>query len=81
MPAAEESPVTLPIRCSLDTAPSHVRNVAIADYLAKLQDATGGRITSEIFASGQLYPDLNVGKAPITNSTRMISRMVPTVMA
>ena len=61
----------LKIRCSLDTAPSHVRNVAIADYLAKLQDATGGRITSEIFASGQLYPDLNVGKALLQGQVDM----------
>ena len=53
----------LKIRVSLDTAPSHVRNVSFADFLKKVEVATGGRITSEIFPSGQLYPDLNVGKA------------------
>jgi len=61
----------LKIRVSLDTAPSHVRNVSIADFLAKLEAATGGQITSEIFASGQLYPDLNVGKALLQGQVDM----------
>ena len=41
----------LKIRCSLDTAPSHVRNVSIVDYLGKLEQASGGKITSEVFHS------------------------------
>jgi C4-dicarboxylate-binding protein DctP len=53
----------LKLRCSLDTAPSHVRNVSIVDYLRKVEDATGGQVTSEVFHSGQLYADLNVAKA------------------
>ena len=61
----------LKIRCSLDTAPSHVRNVSIVDYLTKLQDATGGRITSEVFHSGQLYADLNVAKALLQGQVDM----------
>jgi C4-dicarboxylate-binding protein DctP len=36
----------LKIRCSLDTAPSHVRNISVVDYLKKLEDASGGKITS-----------------------------------
>ena len=44
----------LKIRCSLDTAPSHVRNVSVVDYLKKVEAATGGKITGEVFASGQL---------------------------
>jgi C4-dicarboxylate-binding protein DctP len=55
--------VALKIRCSLDTAPSHVRNVSIVDYLRKVEDATGGEVTNEVFHSGQLYADLNVAKA------------------
>jgi TRAP-type C4-dicarboxylate transport system substrate-binding protein len=61
----------LKIRCSLDTAPSHVRNVSIADYLKKVEAATGGKITSEIFPSGQLFPDLNVGKALLQGQVDM----------
>jgi TRAP-type transport system periplasmic protein len=61
----------LKIRCSLDTAPSHVRNVSIADYLKKVEAATGGKITSEIFASGQLFADLNVAKALLQGQVDM----------
>ncbi|MEA2778290.1 MAG: TRAP-type transport system periplasmic protein [Acetobacteraceae bacterium] len=53
----------LKLRVSLDTAPSHIRNVSIVDYLKKVEAASGGKLTSEVFHSGQLYPDLNVGKA------------------
>ena len=53
----------LKLRCSLDTTPSHVRTISIVDYLRQLETATGGKIVSEVFHSGQLYPDVNVGKA------------------
>jgi C4-dicarboxylate-binding protein DctP len=61
----------LKIRCSLDTAPSHPRNIAIVDYLGKLKDATGGQIDNEVFASGQLYPDLQVAKALLQGQVDM----------
>jgi C4-dicarboxylate-binding protein DctP len=61
----------LKIRCSLDTAPSHVRNVSIVDYLDKVKDATGGQVSSEVFHSGQLYPDLNVAKALLQGQVDM----------
>lgn len=61
----------LTIRCSLDTAPSHVRNVSIVDYLNKVKDATGGQISSEVFHSGQLYADLNVAKALLQGQVDM----------
>ncbi|HVY13904.1 MAG TPA: TRAP transporter substrate-binding protein DctP [Rhodopila sp.] len=61
----------LKIRCSLDTAPSHVRNVSIVDYLGKVKDATGGQIDSEVFHSGQLYPDLQVAKALLQGQVDM----------
>jgi C4-dicarboxylate-binding protein DctP len=59
------------LRCSLDTAPSHIRNVSIVDYLKKVEDASGGKITSEVFHSGQLYADLNVGKALLQGQVDM----------
>ncbi|HEX3573978.1 MAG TPA: TRAP transporter substrate-binding protein DctP [Rhodopila sp.] len=61
----------LKIRCSLDTAPSHVRNVSIVDYLKKVEDATGGKITSEVFHSGQLFADLNVARALLQGQVDM----------
>ncbi len=59
------------LRCSLDTAPSHVRNVSIADYLKKVEKAATGAITSELFPSGQLYADLNVAKALLQGQVDM----------
>jgi C4-dicarboxylate-binding protein DctP len=67
--ARGEAPIRL--RCSLDTAPSHVRNVSIADYLEKVEKATGGAVTGEIFASGQLFADLNVDKALLQGQVDM----------
>ncbi len=59
------------LRCSLDTAPSHGRNVAIGDYLGKLEAASKGRLKPEIFASGQLFADLNVTKALVQGQVDM----------
>jgi len=61
------------LRCSLDTAPSHPRNRAIVDYLEKLDEASKGKIKSEIFHSGQLFADLNVTKALIQGQVDMAS--------
>ncbi len=67
--ASADEPLRL--RCSLDTAPSHGRNVSITDYLQKVEQATGGRIKGQVFSSGQLYPDLEVGKALIQGQVEM----------
>jgi len=61
MSAAAEEPLVL--RCSLETVPSHGRNIAIRDYLGKIEAAAQGRIKTQLFESGQLFPDLQVGKA------------------
>jgi C4-dicarboxylate-binding protein DctP len=61
----------LHLRCSLDTAPSHVRNVSIVDYLSKVEKATGGKVTGEVFHSGQLFADLNVSKALLQGQVDM----------
>jgi C4-dicarboxylate-binding protein DctP len=61
----------LKIRCSLDTVPSHVRNVSVVDYLRKVEDATGGQVTGEVFHSGQLFADLNVAKALLQGQVDM----------
>lgn len=67
--ARGDNPIKL--RCSLDTAPSHVRNVSIVDFLQKVEAATGGQVVGEVFHSGQLYPDLNVGKALLQGQVDM----------
>jgi len=59
------------LRCSLDTAPSHGRNKAMADYLAKLEAASGGRIKTELYQSGQLFADLDVSKALIQGQVEL----------
>ncbi|MDT7950053.1 MAG: TRAP transporter substrate-binding protein DctP [Acetobacteraceae bacterium] len=51
------------MRASLDTSPTHARTIAVADYLKKLQDASGGRIQTELFSSAQLFRDRDVVKA------------------
>ncbi|HEY3793376.1 MAG TPA: TRAP transporter substrate-binding protein DctP [Bradyrhizobium sp.] len=61
----------LRLRCSLDTAPSHLRNVSMKDYLGKVEAASNGKIKTELFESGQLYPDLEVGKALIQGQLEM----------
>jgi C4-dicarboxylate-binding protein DctP len=63
----------LKLRCSLDTAPSHPRNVAIVDYLAKVEKASNGEIKTEVFHSGQLFPDLQVSKALLQGQVEMAS--------
>src|SRR6185312_8826376 len=67
--ARADEPLTL--RCSLDTAPSHLRNVSVADYLKKLKAASGGKIKTELFNSGQLFADLNIAKALIQGQVEM----------
>jgi C4-dicarboxylate-binding protein DctP len=61
----------LKLRVSLDTAPAHLRNVSFKDYLGKVEAASSGRIKSELFESGQLFPDLEVGKALIQGQVEM----------
>jgi TRAP-type C4-dicarboxylate transport system substrate-binding protein len=70
-PAIVRAADPIRLRISLDTSPTHLRNVSFKDYLAKLEAAAGGRIKSEIFESGQLYPDLEVGKALIQGQVEM----------
>lgn len=73
LPAISRARAADPIRlrCSLDTAPSHGRNVVIGDFLDKVQAESGGRIKTELFASGQLFADLNVTKALVQGQVDM----------
>jgi TRAP-type C4-dicarboxylate transport system substrate-binding protein len=66
---AADEPLLL--RCSLDTSPTHLRNVSLKDYLGKVEAATGGKIKTQVYDSGQLFPDLQVGKALIQGQVEM----------
>jgi C4-dicarboxylate-binding protein DctP len=67
--ARAEAPLRL--RVSLDTAPSHGRNISIADYLKKVETDSNGRIKTELFSSGALFADLNVAKALVEGQVEM----------
>src|SRR5882757_3170921 len=67
--AAAYAPLVL--RCSLETPPSHTRNAIIRDYLRKIESAAGGQINTLLFESGQLFPDLQVGKALLQGQVEM----------
>ncbi len=59
------------LRCSLDTEPSHARNAAFRDFLAKLETASNGQIKTRLFESGTLFPDLQVVKALVQGQVEM----------
>jgi TRAP-type C4-dicarboxylate transport system substrate-binding protein len=59
------------LRCSLDTVPTHTHNATVRDYLAKVEAAAGGRIRMQLYESGQLFPDAQVGKALLQGQIEM----------
>jgi TRAP-type C4-dicarboxylate transport system substrate-binding protein len=67
--ATADEPLVL--RCSLETVPSHARNVTIRDFLGKIEAAAHGRIKTQLYESGQLFPDLQVGKALLQGQIEM----------
>src|SRR5499427_3419336 len=67
--AAADEPLLL--RCSLETAPAHTRNAVVRDYLGGIEKASGGKIRTQLFESGQLFPDLQVGKALLQGQVEM----------
>ncbi|MBO0739394.1 MAG: TRAP transporter substrate-binding protein DctP [Alphaproteobacteria bacterium] len=67
---AQAAPMQL--RMSLDTAPSHPRNVAFRDFLSKIEKASDGQIETKLFESGSLFPDLQVVKALVQGQVEMV---------
>jgi TRAP-type C4-dicarboxylate transport system substrate-binding protein len=68
---AARADTSLILRCSLETAPSHTRNAVVRDYLGKIETAAAGKIKTQLFESGQLFPDLQVGKALLQGQVEM----------
>ncbi|HZK92550.1 MAG TPA: TRAP transporter substrate-binding protein DctP [Stellaceae bacterium] len=62
----------LVMRVSLDTVPSHPRNIAFHDFLPKVEKASDGRIQTKLFESGSLFPDLQVSKALVQGQVEMV---------
>ena len=60
------------MRVSLDTVPSHPRNVAFHDLLPKIEAASNGQIQTKLFESGSLFPDLQVVKALVQGQVEMV---------
>lgn len=48
---------------TLDTPPTHVRNLYVARFAEALTERSGGELTVEIFDSGQLYSSRDSGRA------------------
>jgi TRAP-type transport system periplasmic protein len=66
-----EAADAIELRCSLDTAPSHPRNVAFREFLAKIEAASDGQVKTKLFESGTLFPDLEVVKALVQGQVEM----------
>jgi len=67
-----EAAAPMQLRMSLDTAPSHPRNVAFRDFLGKIEKASDGQIQTKLFESGSLFPDLQVVKALVQGQVEMV---------
>ena len=63
IPPARAEDTKFHLRCSVDTSATHGRTVYVGEYLKELEKASGGRIETELFHSGQLYRDRDIGKA------------------
>lgn len=74
----------IPFRISLNTGPNHVRNIALEEFVTKLQERTKGKLDVQVFPSAQLFKGPDVPKALAQGSIEMgvpiilyISRVVP----
>ena len=66
---ARADPIKL--RASVDTGPGHGRTISIADFLKKLEAASQGEITCQLFDSGQLFADRDVIEALVVGRVEM----------
>ncbi len=63
MLAAGASAETVKLRASLDTTAVHIRTKSVGLYLDAVKSRSKGTIETELYHSGQLFKDANVGKA------------------
>ena len=69
--ANAQAATPLLLRCSLDSPPSHPRNIDLRDFLSRIEHASGGAVQTRLFESGSLYPDLHVVKALVQGQVEM----------
>lgn len=61
--AADASAEAVKLRASLDTTAAHIRTKSVGVYLDAIKARSKGAIETELYHSGQLFRDANVGKA------------------
>lgn len=59
------------MRISLDTNPSHVRNIASEAFVALLSKSVGNKLDVELYPSAQLFRDRDIPKALRQNAVEM----------
>lgn len=59
------------LRVTLDTPPTHVRNQMMTKFVEQLAVGSGGKLTGEVFGSGQLYSSRDAGKAVARGDVEM----------
>ena len=59
------------LRASLDTTAAHIRTKSVGLYLDAIKSRSNGTIETELYHSGQLFRDANVGKALRQGGTEM----------
>lgn len=59
------------MRVSLDTTATHIRTIQVGRYLEAVKEKSKGSIEPELFHSGQLFRDRDVGKALRQGGTEM----------
>jgi C4-dicarboxylate-binding protein DctP len=67
--SARAEPVQL--RVSVDSAPKQIRTQSIADFLKKLEAASQGGITTQLFDGGQLFADHEAIRAVVLGQLEM----------
>ncbi len=66
---------------TLDTPPSHVRNIWVQKFADALEERSGGAMKSQIFSSGQLYSSRDAPKAVSRGDAGMAIVPTPTLAA
>jgi len=61
--AVEAAAEGLKMRVSLDTTATHIRTIQVGRYLEAVKERSKGAIEPELFHSGQLFRDRDIGKA------------------
>lgn len=56
---------------SVDTGPNHIRNITLRTFIERLEEATNGGLTAQLFESGQLYTARDESRAVARGDIQM----------